>query len=126
MDPIGDKFYNEDDDKYRNERLKILPGVSDGIWIVKKTVGKKPAIAARAVNCSWNRGGNYLEVVYDVSTSYVGNKIFSVVKGYAKKITIDLSFLNQGNSRKELPERILCAARFHQMDLDKIPVLQQE
>ena len=126
LDPMWDKFYNEDDDKYRNERLKILPGVSDGIWIVKKTVGKKPAIAARAVNCSWNRGGNYLEVVYDVSTSYVGNKIFSVVKGYAKKITIDLSFLIQGNSRKELPERILCAARFHQMDLDKIPVLQQE
>ena len=103
---------------------KILPNIPDGNWIVKKTVGKKPAIAARAVDAQWNRGPNYLEVVYDVSTSYVGNKIFSVVKGYAKKITLDLAFVIQGNSRRELLERVLCAARFHSIDLDTVHALE--
>ena len=123
LDRMWEKFYHDKDDTFRNERLKILPNVPEGIWVVKKTVGNKPAIAARAVDATWNRGVNYLEVVYDVSTSYVGNKIFSVVKGYAKKITLDLAFLIEGRERNELPERILCAARFHQIDLDKIPVL---
>ena len=76
FDELWEEFYNSPDDNYRNERLKILPNIPDGNWIVKKTVGKKPAIAARAVDAQWNRGSNYLEVVYDVSTSYVGNKIF--------------------------------------------------
>jgi len=124
FDELWDEFYNNPDDKYRNERLKILPNIPDGNWIVKKTVGKKPAIAARAVDAQWNRGRNYLEVVYDVSTSYVGNKIFNVVKGYAKKITLDLAFVIQGNSRRELPERVLCAARFFSIDLDAVNALE--
>ena len=124
FDELWEEFYNSPDDNYRNERLKILPNIPDGNWIVKKTVGKKPAIAARAVDAQWNRGPNYLEVVYDVSTSYVGNKIFSVVKGYAKKITLDLAFVIQGNSRRELPERVLCAARFHSIDLDTVHALE--
>eukprot|EP00943_MAST-04B_sp_MAST-4B-sp1_P002215 g2215.t1 len=124
FDELWEEFYNSPDDNYRNERLKILPNIPDGNWIVKKTVGKKPAIAARAVDAQWNRGNNYLEVVYDVSTSYVGNKIFSVVKGYAKKITLDLAFVIQGNTRRELPERVLCATRFFSIDLDDVNALE--
>ena len=34
------RSYNSPDDNYRNERLKILPNIPDGNWIVKKTVGR--------------------------------------------------------------------------------------
>ena len=36
---LWEEFYNSPDDNYRNERLKILPNIPDGNWIVKNTVG---------------------------------------------------------------------------------------
>lgn len=117
---LWEEFYNTEDDSFRNQRFKILPDIPNGNWIVKKAVGKKPAIIAKAVNIKWNRGSNYLEAEYDVSTSYLGKKIFNIVKHYAKKITIDLAFIIQGNSEQELPERVLCATRLHSINLNNI------
>jgi hypothetical protein len=57
----------------------------------------------------------------DVSGSYMATKILAVVKGFTKKMTLDLAFIIQGNDATELPERVLCAARMHKPDLRGMP-----
>ena len=57
----------------------------------------------------------------DVSGSYMATKILAVVKGFTKRLTIDLAFIIQGNDAKELPERVLCGVRLHKPDLKIMP-----
>jgi len=51
----------------------------------------------------------------------MATKILSVVKGFTKRLTIDLAFIIQGNDISELPERILCGVRLHKPDLKDMP-----
>jgi hypothetical protein len=55
-----------------------------------------------------------MEIDVDIASSYVAQKILGVVRGYAKKLTMDLAVVIQGNSEEELPERVLGVVRFHQ------------
>lgn len=114
------EFYHHQDDEYRNKRFKLLPDIPNGNWIVKQAIGKKPAIISKTIKTTWNRQKNYLEVIYDVSTSFLGKKIFNVVKHYAKTIILDLAFIIEAQTEDELPERVLCSTRMHQIDLDLI------
>lgn len=114
------EFYHHQDDEYRNKRFKLLPDIPNGNWIVKQTIGNKPAIISKTIKTTWNRQKNYLEVIYDVSTSFIGNRIFNVVKHYAKTIILDLAFIIEAQTEDELPERVLCSTRMHQIDLDLI------
>jgi hypothetical protein len=50
------------DDNFRNSRLKLIPLVPKGSWIVRQSVGSTPCILGKAVDCSYYRGPNYLEV----------------------------------------------------------------
>ena len=113
-------------DEFRNERFKILPGIppGGGNFVVRRAVGSKPAICSRAVDQVWQRCHklNYLEADMDVSNSYVATKILAVVKGFAKGLIIDLTFIVEGREVSELPERILCGVRLHKPDLQAMPV----
>ena len=57
----------------------------------------------------------------DVSNSYMATKILGMVKGYAKRLIIDLTFIIEGRDMLELPERILCGVRLHKPDLKTMP-----
>ena len=57
----------------------------------------------------------------DVSNSYMATKILGMVKGYAKRLIIDLTFIIEGRDMLELPERIVCGIRLHKPDLKIIP-----
>ena len=122
FDNLWNKFVNQGDD-FRDERFKILPGIPPGgaNWVVRKTVGSKPAICGRAVEQQWFNSKYYLEANMDVSGSYMATKILGVVKGQTKKLTIDITFIIQGNDITELPERVLCGIRMHKPDLKAMP-----
>ncbi|KAF0753552.1 hypothetical protein AaE_005667, partial [Aphanomyces astaci] len=53
-------------DDFRNARLKLIPRVVEGPWMIRKAVGAKPFILANALEVQWFRGKNYLEAVVDV------------------------------------------------------------
>jgi hypothetical protein len=40
------------------------------------------------------------------------------VRGYSKDMVVDLGFTIQGETEEELPEAILCQARFEKVDLE--------
>ena len=107
------RAFLDGDDQTRDSRLKIIPRIAEGSWIVKKGVGTTPAILGRKVKQTYYRNSykNYIEIDADVGSSVVAGKILSLVKSAATSLIIELSFLLQGESEDELPESMLTGVR---------------
>ena len=61
--PLLDKFV-EGDNAFRNSRFKLIPYISKGSWIVKKSVGKNACLIGQALEINYFHGKNYLEVSF--------------------------------------------------------------
>ena len=107
------KVFLEGDDHERDSRLKIIPRIAEGPWLVKKGVGTTPAILGRKVKQTYYRNlyKNYVEIDADVGSSVVAGKILSLVKSAATALIIELTFLFQGECEEELPESLLTGVR---------------
>lgn len=101
-------FLNHEDDNYRNERLKIIPGLLKGPYLAKKMVGNTPALLAKKIATKYHRGDNYFEIQIDIGSSKMGSSIFQTVKGYASNVAVHLAFVIESKERKYMPERLLC------------------
>jgi hypothetical protein len=117
------------DDDYKNERLKIVPNVIQGPWVVKSVVGGKPAIIGKKMPVQYfyqPADGNqaaYLECDFDIVASSAARGILSVVRSYTSILTLDLGFVIQSNKTDELPEQMLVAPRMHGIDPFSAPSL---
>jgi hypothetical protein len=105
------------DDNFRNSRLKLIPLVPKGSWIVRQSVGSTPCILGKAVDCSYYRGPNYLEVDVDIGSSTVANGVLGLVFGVITSLVVDMAFLVQGNRMDELPERLIGSVRVSHLQL---------
>ncbi|AQK61262.1 protein ENHANCED DISEASE RESISTANCE 2 isoform X1 [Zea mays] len=99
------------DDEFRNSRLKLIPSVPKGSWIVRQSVGSTPCLLGKAVDCSYVRGPAYLEVDVDIGSSAVANGVLGIVFGVVTTLVVDMAFLIQANTYEELPEQVIGAAR---------------
>ncbi|CAD6252257.1 unnamed protein product [Miscanthus lutarioriparius] len=99
------------DDEFRNSRLKLIPSVPKGSWIVRQSVGSTPCLLGKAVDCSYVRGPAYLEVDVDIGSSAVANGVLGLVFGVVTTLVVDMAFLIQANTYEELPEQVIGAAR---------------
>ncbi|CAO2041434.1 unnamed protein product [Urochloa humidicola] len=99
------------DDEFRNSRLKLIPSVPKGSWIVRQSVGSTPCLLGKAVDCSYVRGHGYLEVDVDIGSSAVANGVLGLVFGVVTTLVVDMAFLIQANTYEELPEQVIGAAR---------------
>ncbi|KAL7571401.1 hypothetical protein ACA910_007706 [Epithemia clementina (nom. ined.)] len=160
-------FGSHDLDAFRARIFKLIPRVADGNFVVRTAVGSRPSLLGRKMKqhfifdpntCSGSGGSSSsssdkgtknprrsLEILIDISSNAVANRIVKLVLGYAKSLAIDLMFLleagndnrtsvaipqeegddtNDGNSSKEqepdtrdtLPERILGGVRIKNID----------
>lgn len=119
------------DDEYRNERLKLIPYVVEGPWVVRSMVTGRPAIIGKRLPVTY-----VLQEVSDrnrhplmCATLDVGNssasakRIVSVCRRYMSALTVDVGFVIQGESEDELPEQMLGAVRIHGPDpLKAVPL----
>ncbi|XP_058102484.1 protein ENHANCED DISEASE RESISTANCE 2-like [Magnolia sinica] len=113
---LMDRFLKEDD-MFRNSRLKLIANIVKGPWIVRTAVGEQAiCILGRAVSCKYLIGENYIEVDVDIGASMVANAIVHLAFGYITTLTVDLAFLIESQTESELPERILGAVRFSELD----------
>ena len=126
FDSLLTKFLNGTDE-FRDGRLKIVPRVAEGSWVVKKSIGRVPAILGKKVKQLYYRNveKNYLEIDADLGTSMVAGRIISMIKGTCRGLKVDLSFLLQGDQKGELPESLLGGIRMIHVDLDKITFLDE-
>lgn len=110
------------DDEFRNSRLKLIPSVPKGSWIVRQSVGSTPCLLGKAVDCNYIRGPKYLEVDVDIGSSTVANGVLGIVVGVITSLVVDMAFLVQANSTDELPERLIGAVRVSHLELSSAVV----
>ncbi|KAL2236759.1 protein ENHANCED DISEASE RESISTANCE 2 isoform X1 [Sesamum indicum] len=116
------------DDEFRNSRLKLIPSVPKGSWIVRQSVGSTPCLLGKAVDCNYIRGPKYLEVDVDIGSSTVANGVLGLVIGVITTLVVDMAFLVQANTTDELPERLIGAVRVSHIELSSaiVPVLEAD
>ncbi|KAL2525310.1 Protein ENHANCED DISEASE RESISTANCE 2 [Abeliophyllum distichum] len=116
------------DDEFRNSRLKLIPSVPKGSWIVRQSVGSTPCLLGKAVDCNYIRGPKYLEIDVDIGSSTVANGVLGLVIGVITTLVVDMAFLVQANAADELPERLIGAVRVSHIELSSaiVPVLDSE
>ncbi|KAF9625002.1 hypothetical protein IFM89_016998 [Coptis chinensis] len=116
------------DDEFRNSRLKLIPSVPKGSWIVRQSVGSTPCLLGKAVDCNYIRGSKYLEIDVDIGSSTVANGVLGLVCGVITTLVVDMAFLVQANSMDELPERLIGAVRVSHVELSSaiVPKLESE
>ncbi|KAL1508587.1 hypothetical protein AB1Y20_004685 [Prymnesium parvum] len=114
-------------DAFRSARLKMIPSVADGPWMVRKAVPSRPAILGKTLRQRYFFTDDYFECDIDCNSNPAAGRIVSLVKSCAKDITIDLAFLIEAQTVDELPERLLGTVRIAKVDLDSssIPQLEQ-
>lgn len=105
------------DDEFRNSRLKLIPSVPKGSWIVRQSVGSTPCLLGKAVDCNYIRGPNYLEIDVDIGSSTVANGVLGLVIGVITSLVVEMAFLVQANTTDELPERLISAVRVSHIEL---------
>ncbi|CAI9772283.1 unnamed protein product [Fraxinus pennsylvanica] len=116
------------DDEFRNSRLKLIPSVPKGSWIVRQSVGSTPCLLGKAVDCNYIRGPKYLEIDVDIGSSTVANGVLGLVIGVITTLVVDMAFLVQANTTDELPERLIGAVRVSHIELSSavVPVLDSD
>jgi len=107
------------DDKWRTERLKLIPTVVEGNFVVRKVVGSKPAILGKSLKARYHRGEGYIEADFDIASSGTAANMWKVVEGVAKTLVIDLGFVIEAQEANLLPERLMATVRFQRIDLTK-------
>ncbi|KDO30020.1 hypothetical protein SPRG_05210 [Saprolegnia parasitica CBS 223.65] len=95
-------------DEFRNARLKLIPRIVHGPWMVRKAVGSKPFILAKALPIQWFRGKHYLEAVVDVSSDAVARKVTSMCRMCVSSLTVDIGLL---------PEAMLGCVQYDRLDM---------
>ncbi|CAL1365934.1 unnamed protein product [Linum trigynum] len=113
---LMDKFL-KGDDAFRNSRLKLIANIVKGPWIVRKAVGDQAVcLIGKALHCKYTVGERFMEVDVDIGSSVVANAIVHLAYGYITKLTVDIGFVIEGLTESELPEQLLCAFRFSELD----------
>ncbi|XP_064965344.1 protein ENHANCED DISEASE RESISTANCE 2 isoform X3 [Musa acuminata AAA Group] len=111
------QLFVDGDDEFRNSRFKLIPAVPKGSWIVRQSVGSTPCLLGKAVDCTYIRGSEYLEIDVDIGSSTVANGVLGIVFGVITTLVVDMAFLVQANTYDELPERLIGAVRVSHVEL---------
>ena len=121
----------EGDQQYRDARLKLLPVVVEGPWIVKTAVGpgKSPALLGKVIPLQYflqrRDGKGIFEVDVIITASTIAKGILSVVKGHTRSISIAFAFIIEAAEQEDLPETVLCSFQIHHMVLEDCPLLPE-
>lgn len=125
------KNFVNGDQMYRDARLKLLPVVVEGPWIVKKAVGPgtAPALLSQSIPLQYyfthpteKKRGIY-EVDVIITASKIARGILSVVKSHTKRLTIGMAFIIEAATEDELPETVLASCQLHNLHLELCPQL---
>lgn len=100
-------------DEFRTSRLKLIPIISEGPWLVRKGIPTAPALVATKLATSYHWGANYFEIDIDVGSTKAGCAFWGLINKALSGLNVDLAFLIEGRNEAELPEQILGAVRFH-------------
>ena len=113
---LMNRFIFGDSDEFRNETFKLIPRIVEGNFVVRKAVGSKPSILGKKIKQYYIRNERYFEVIVDIASDTVAQRIVKLALGYTKTMVVDMMFLLEGNDEETLPERILGGVRMKNID----------
>eukprot|EP01134_Creolimax_fragrantissima_P004910 CFRG4910T1 len=127
-DPQNGRFlesfldFIDGDDDYRNSRFKLIPVLSEGGLILKKTLGsqflQKPTLPGKkGVKLHHYRGDNSFEVDVDIGSEAHARDVAKLLKDTLRNVVIDIAVLFEAQEVDELPEMILGTARLNKANL---------
>jgi len=125
-DPENEKFFKCLDaflsgtDAERNHRVKFIPCVPEGPWIVKAAIGGNkdgshkgvvPTLVGEKVTTTYNRGNDYIEIAYNTAIDAVAVTSTKLAFQHSQKMVVDVGVVLQAETEDELPEKMLGAVR---------------
>jgi len=122
VDKLWEEFVRASDAD-RDNRMKLIPSIVQGPWLVRNCVPTKPCIIGTKVKNRYFHGPNYFEVDIETDASYIAKGILAVIQGY-NNYSVNLIWLLEAVTDDELPERILAAAHLGNPDYQKATNLE--
>jgi len=116
--PLWHKWFAGESDQFRAERLKFIPHVEQGNFVMKRAAGSRPAILAKAMKMRWYQGDGYLEIDIDINSSSTAVNLWGIVQAVSKGLVMDLAFVLEAQEAAFLPEKLLCTCRINKVTLD--------
>lgn len=120
--PLGrltEPFFFGDSDEFRTNTFKLIPRIVEGNFVVRKAVGSKPTILGRKLKQSYIRSDRYFELIVDIGSDPVAERIVKLALGSAKSLVVDMMFVLEGSDEETLPERILGGVRMQRLDFKR-------
>lgn len=108
---LAKPFFFGDCDKYRDDTFKLIPRIKKGNIIVKSAVGSKPTLIGRKLKLHYIREERFMEVIIDIGSDPIANRIVKLAREYAKSLVVDMAFLLEGKCKSTLPENIMGTQR---------------
>lgn len=112
------------DSNYKNQRLKLIPYVVHGPWVVRNLVTGKPAVIGTKLPVSYHYAPDTQTLVAELdigNSSSTAKRIVSICRRYMNALTCDIGLVIQGNTPDELPEQMMGSIRIHGVDPLKAP-----
>jgi hypothetical protein len=94
----------------------LIPRIVQGNVVVRKAVGSQPSILGNKLKQHYIRNERFFEIVVDIGSNKVAQRIVRLAQGYAKALQVDMMFLLEGTDEATLPERILGGVRVTNLD----------
>jgi hypothetical protein len=113
---LMNKFIFGGSDEFRNKTFKLIPRIVEGNFVVRKAVGSKPSILGKKIKQYYVRGDRYFEIIVDIASDPVAQRIVKLALGYAKTLVVDMMYLLEGTHGVLLPERIFGGVRMKNVD----------
>jgi hypothetical protein len=111
------KFIFGDDDDFRNKTFKLIPRIVEGNIVVRKAVGSKPSILGKKIKQKYIRGDRYFEIIIDVASDPMAQRIVKLCLGYTKQLVVDMVYVLEGtHDELTLPERVFGGVRMKNID----------
>jgi len=102
-------------DEFRKNRLKMIPKITKGPWLLAKTVPVVPVIVGNKVDVTYYQGEDYIECDMLCDTSSMASSIIKAARPLAKKVVTEIVWLVEAREG-ELPERLAIGVKFGHLD----------
>jgi hypothetical protein len=116
---VAEPFFFGESDEFRDKTFKLIPHIVEGNYVVRKAVGTKPTLLGLRLKQKYIRTDRYCEVIVDIGSNSVANRIVKLALGVAKNLVVDMMFVLEGKQEDTLPERIAGGLRMTNIDFKK-------
>lgn len=77
----------------RDAKLKLIPSLAQGSWMIRQAVGQTPVMLGKRLKTQYFMENAYVEADIDISANATAAGITSMVAGSIKNLVFDIGIL---------------------------------